>query len=456
MSSVIIVVIVLVLVLINGLYVASEFALIGVSRATIETDAEAGNRAAQRVRSILADPRQQDRYIAATQLGVTFASLGLGMYGEQHLARELEVWFKPMGESAWISAHLLASILAIALMTILHVVLGEMVPKSVALANPRKAVKSTVAIGLTTKIVFLPLVLLLEWLGNRVVRLFGIDRSASYGQLHTAEDLMHIVRASQEGGKLTTESGKALSEMFDFTSQKAEEVMVPRVNIHGMNLGATPAEIRQVLREGQHTRYPVHEEDLDEIIGMVHIRDLLQLLRTSQPLERALVRPITFVPETMPVDRVLGVMRREKTHAVIVMDEQGGTAGLLTVKDLFEEVVGKIEEGAVEVEGRLEAFRDEDGRMHVLGTLRIDELAEVLVAEFEGFGEDPHADPELTVVTEVLPPTDAETVSGLVLLQLGRPARVGDTVVHGRIRLVVIEVEGRGVKQCLVEATGAS
>lgn len=456
MTSVVIVLIVLALVLVNGLYVASEFAMVGVSRASVDAEVEAGNRTAKRVRAILRDPRQQDRYIAATQLGVTLASLGLGMYGEQRIATQLLVWFEPLGESAWVSAHVLASIVAVGFMTIMHVVLGEMVPKSIALANPRSAVLFTVSIGLTTKFLLLPLVLLLEWLGNRIMRLFGIDRSEAHAHLHTEEDLMQIVRASQEGGELTSESGKALSEMFDFASLKAEEVMVPRVNIHGLTLGATTDEIRQVLKEGQHTRYPVHEEGLDEIIGMVHIRDLMQLLRHSQSLERAVVRPITFVPETMPVDQVLGTMRREKIHVVIVMDEQGGTAGLLTVKDLFEEVVGKIEEGAVEREGRVEAFRDEDGRMHVLGTLRIDELAEVLEEEFPGFAPDPQADPETALVTELLPPTDAETVSGLVLLQLGRPARVGDTVMHGPIRLVVIEVEGRGVRECLVQTNGGS
>jgi CBS domain containing-hemolysin-like protein len=456
MTSLVVVLVVLVLVIINGVYVASEFALVGVSRALVDADAESGDRKARRVQAILDDPRQQDRYIAATQLGVTFASLGLGMYGEKNLAGLLMEWFAPLGEAAWISAHLVASIAAVGIMTVMHVVIGEMVPKSIALANPRIAVQWTVSIALVTKTLLLPLVLLLEWMGNRIMRLFGIDRSDGGEDQHTPEDLMEIVRASQQGGELTSESGKALGEMFDFASLKAEEVMVPRVSIHGLTLGASTEEIRQVVKEGQHTRYPVHEEDLDEVIGMVHIRDLLQCLRSSESLQRSMVRPITFVPETMAVDRVLGVMRREKTHAVIVMDEQGGTAGLLTVKDLFEEVVGKIEEGSVEVEGRVEAFRDEDGRLHVLGTLRMDELTEVLEEEFEASIFGLEAGWEAMGASQVLPATDAETVSGLVLLQLGRPARVGDTVVHGGVRLVVIEVEGRGVKQCLVEATAGS
>ena len=429
MTTVAIILIIFGLVLINGVYVAAEFALIGVSKSSIDNMAEEGHGGALRVRAILDNPRQQDRYIAATQLGITFASLGLGMYGEHEVALRLQPWFTEIGGAA--TAHVVASILAVALMTFLHVVLGEMVPKSMALASPRRAVFATTPIGLATKFVFFPLVVTLEWVSNRIMRLFGIDRTRDESSHHTTEDLIHIVEKSRARGQLRTESGRALSEMFDFSSLKADDVMVARVAMHGLLLGATPKDISQVIKEGQHTRYPVYEEDLDEIVGMVHIRDLLQLLRDWAPLQRAQVRPITFVPETMTLDRVLETMRRDHTHAVIVMDEQGGTAGMLTVKDLFEEVVGTIEEGAVDLEGRVEAFRDDDGRLHVLGTLRVVELAEVL-------GKD-------------LPDTDAETISGLVLLQLGRPAQVGDTIPHGPVRLVVIAVEGRGVKECLVE-----
>jgi CBS domain containing-hemolysin-like protein len=426
-----VVLIIFALVIVNGMYVAAEFAMVGVSRLSIDTMAEEGHRGAMRVKSILDNPRVQDRYIAATQLGVTFASLGLGMYGEKTLATALSVAFAGLGEAGFWTAHLVATIVAVGILTYLHVVLGEMVPKSIALSRPRRAVFMTVPLVIGTRVFLLPLVVALEWVSNRILLLFGIDRSnAEESSHHTEEDLLHIVRESHKKGELRSESGRALSEMFDFSSLKSDDVMVARVAIHGIPLGATPEDISQVLKEGQHTRYPVYEEDLDQIVGMVHIRDLLSLLRSWKGLTREHVRPITFVPETMTLDRVLGAMRRDRTHAVIVMDEQGGTAGILTVKDLFEEVVGTIEEGDVDFEGRIEAYRDDAGRLHVHGTLRVVELAEVLDRE--------------------LPPTDAETISGYVLLQLGCPAQVGDTVRYGPLRLVVIAVEGRGVKECLV------
>jgi CBS domain containing-hemolysin-like protein len=424
--------VVLALVLLNGLYVAAEFALVGVPRGSIHALAEAGHRNAIYMRGILEVPRRQDRYIATTQLGVTLASLGLGMYGEKGLAALLEPLFVDLGTGGTITRHVIASSGAIALVTFLHVVLGEMVPKSIALARPVAMVNITAPIQRVTQVVLFPLVTGLEWVSHKLLRGIGIDRGLEHdGTHHTPEDLAHIVELSRAAGGLRSESGKALAEMFDFSTLKADDVMVPRVAMYTLELGATPDEIAAVVREAQHTRYPVHEGDVDEIIGMVHIRDLMLLLRKWRPLAQELVRPISFVPETMALERVLAVMRRDQVHAVIVMDEQGGTAGMLTVKDLFEEVVGTIDEKALDPVGRQEAYRDAEGRLHVFGTLRIAELEEILALE--------------------LPAIDAETVSGLVLLRLGRPAKVGDVVVHGSVRFVVIETEGRGVSECLVQ-----
>lgn len=420
------------LVLLNGIFVAAEFALVGVNRTAVDALAAGGNARAVALRETLQNPRAQDRYIATAQLGVTFASLGLGMYGEEMVAGAIESWL--LGDSlvGQVTAHAIGFWVAVGLMTYVHVVFGEMIAKSVALGNPLRVAFFTGPITRGLGFLLRPMVVGLEWMSNTLLRLMGVDRSESgEGQMHTAEDLAHIVEHSTEGGELGGEAGRALSEMFDFHSLKADDVMVPRVAIHALQLGAGPEQIQEILREAQHTRYPVHDGDIDAIIGMVHIRDLLLLLRRWLPLQRELVRPISFVPETMELNRVLAVMRRDHTHAVIVMDEQGGTAGMLTIKNLFEEVVGTIEEGAVEVEGRQEAYRDAMGRLHALGTLRVDELEEIVDVE--------------------VPEIDAETISGLVLLKLGRPAQVGDTVRHGAVRLVVVEVEGRGVKDCLVE-----
>ena len=425
--------IVALLILLNGVYVAAEFALVSVSRANVAQLANKGSRLAGVLRGILRDQRQQDRYIATTQIGVTLASLGLGMYGEHTLGRGLAGWFEGLGDARWFAAHTVASVVAVGLFTVLHVVHGEMVPKSLALVSPRRAAFLTLPIVLATRFAFYPLVRSLEWASHRILKLMGIDRSAaSVSQYHTAEDLLQIVDESRKGGKLRAEAGKVVMDLLAFGNLKAEDLMVPRVSLVGVQLGSTADELAEVMSRVQHTRYPVYQDSLDHIIGMVHIKDVITLVQDGRALDRDIVRPIPFVPENMDVNRVLGVMRRDCTHIVVVMDEQGGTAGLLTMKDLFDEVAGPIEE-AHHKDPRPEIYRDPKGQLRVAGTVRLDELAEA--------------------VGHTLPKSDAETVSGLVLLHLGRPAIVGDVITHGNLHLLVATVEGRGVKECLVLET---
>lgn len=434
MDSLIVVLFVALLILLNGLYVAAEFALVSVPRANVARLANKGHRLAQLLRRVLQDQRQQDRYIATTQLGVTLASLGLGMYGEHSLAAKLTPWFQDLGmDSPWIAAHGVASLVAVGIFTVLHVVLGEMVPKSLALTSPRRAAFITLPLTLSTRFLFYPVVRGLEWSSHRMLKLLGIDRSAtSVSQYHTAEDLMQIIEHSQKGGMLRTEAGEVVKDLLEFGNLKASDVMMPRVSVAAIKLGSTAEELAGVLSAAPHTRYPVYEEDLDHILGMVHIKDLIVLVRDGRSLEKNLVRTIPFVPENMDVNRVLGVMRSHRTHMVAVMDEQGGTAGLLTMKSLFDEVVGPIDE-AHHKDPRPEIYRDPRGQLRVAGTVRLDELDEA--------------------VGRSLPESEAETVSGFVLLQLGRPASVGDVVTHGDLRLLVVAVEGRGVQECLVLET---
>lgn len=435
MDSLLVILVVALLILLNGLYVAAEFALVSVPRANVAQLAERGHRVAAMLRNILRDQRQQDRYLVTTQLGVTLASLGLGMYGEHTLARGLEPWFAGLGSAGaqWSAAHAVASLLAVAIFTVLHVVLGEMVPKSLALASPRRAAFLTLPLTLTTRLVFYPAVRGLEWSSHRLLKLLGIDRSAtSASQYHTEADLLQIVEHSRKGGKLRTEAGKVVMDLLEFGSLVASDVMVPRVNLAGIELGTPADELVRILGEVPHTRYPVYQESLDHIVGMVHIKDLIRLVRDRRALGKGVVRTIPFVPENMDVNRVLGVMRSHRTHIVVVMDEQGGTAGLLTMKSLFDEVVGPIEE-AHHKDPRAEIYRDPSGQLRVAGTVRLDELAEA--------------------VGRALPESEAETVSGFVLLSLGRPASVGDVVSYGALSLLVVAVEGRGVQECLVLET---
>jgi CBS domain containing-hemolysin-like protein len=203
--------------------------------------------------------------------------------------------------------------------------------------------------------------------------------------------------------------------------------MVPRVRITGIPLGSTPGDIRNLLRQSAHTRYPVIENDLDHIVGMIHIKDLLRLLLRSESVGQRHARPLPIVPETAPIDTVLASMRRNHTQMVIVLDEHGGTSGVVTLEDLFEEVVGDIDEGPGSTP---QPYRDRDGRLRVPGTMRLDELGQFFDLDLEH--------------------EEVDSVSGLVLTLLGRPPQVGDTVRYDRLEIEVTAVKGHGVEECAV------
>jgi len=238
-----------------------------------------------------------------------------------------------------------------------------------------------------------------------------------------------VVRESQEGGLLPRETCAVIRSMFEFGERTAGETMVPRVRVTGIPLGAMPDLLADTLRRARHTRYPVTEGDLDHILGMVHIKDVLRLLREGRPVTRADARPVPFVPAPAPLDDVLTVMHRQRAHLVVVMDEHGGTAGVLTSDDIFEEVVGEIDE-AREGDALPEVYEDAASRLHVAGTVRLDEVGDRL--------------------GRVLEHEEVDTVSGLVLALLGRPSVVGDAVTYEGVQFEVVAVTGHGVEECLV------
>lgn len=421
--------IIAVLVLLNGLFVAAEFAIVGAPRASIERRAAEGNRVARKVFGILKDPVRQDRYIATAQLGITVASLGLGMYGEHVLAEWLFHYFEPLGKMRWVSAHVPASVAAVGVLTFFHIVVGEMVPKALALQQAERTALWVTPPMLWIQFAVYPLVIVLNGLGNVVLRLFGINRQEGSGeQYHTPEELQFVVRDSQAGGLLRKESARMFQEIIELADLTAASVMVPRVRVTGIPVGATPGEVAEILRESPYTRYPLYEENLDQIVGSMHIKDLLRRLEKPNPIAPADARPVPFVPETATVDTVLAAMRQARTQLAIVMDEYGGTAGLITIEDLFEEVVGDVEEGSG---GPPRSFRGVDGRLHVAGTVRLDEVGDYLGV--------------------VLEHEEVETVSGLVLGSLGRPPVVGDSAVYEDVRFEVTAVEGNGVGECVVD-----
>jgi CBS domain containing-hemolysin-like protein len=420
-------VVITLLILLNAVFVAAEFALIGVPRAAIEKRASEGHRAAKMLIRIIRDPSLQDRYIATAQIGITFASLGLGMYGEHTIAVWLYGFLGNVGAPSWIVAHTSASALSLILLTYLHIVLGEMVPKSLALQYAERTALFIAPPMTWTKFFIYPLVVGLNALGNGILKMFGVQRQITSGHFIASEELGYLITECQAGGMLREEAGEVLKDLLKFGELTAGEVMVPRVRIVGIPLGSGLDELKTIISTWRHSRYPVYEGDLDHIVGAMHIKDILRLILDKRSPVRDDLREIPYVPETVKLEGVLAAMRRKRTHLAVVMDEFGGTAGLLTIEDLFEEVVGDIEE---DVTAPAEAYSDPKGRLNVSGTLRLEEVGDLVGRTFQH--------------EEVI------TVSGLVLTLLGRRPRVGDVVVYDNIRFEITDVRGRGVDRCVV------
>ncbi|MBA3642370.1 MAG: HlyC/CorC family transporter, partial [Acidobacteria bacterium] len=327
------------LILLNAIFVAAEFAIVGAPKMSIDKRAADGNRLARVVQSVLRDPQKQDRYIATAQLGITVASLGLGMYGEHVLADGIYHYLGGSGGPAFLASHTFASVVAVTILTYFHIVVGEMVPKSLALQRAETMALWITPPMLWTKTLFYPFVVGLNGLGNLTLRMMGVQRQVSHAeQYYTPEELALIVQESEELGALRTDASQVLQELFEFGDLTADQVMVPRVRITGIALGSTPDEIRELLGSSPHTRYPVFEHDLDHIIGMIHIKDVLRLLLNNETLAQDHARPLPLMPETAELDDVLASMRRKRTQMVVILDEHGGTAGIVTLEDLFEEV----------------------------------------------------------------------------------------------------------------------
>jgi len=412
----------LLFVAINGVFVAAEFGLIASPKPALERRSSNGDQRARRVLDVLKSPARQDQYVATAQLGITLASLGLGMYGEHELARIFADYLRPLSLPREVA---LATTLALVILTIVHIVIGEMVPKGVALQNPERTATIAHWPMQTMLIVFYPFVALANATARLCLRLVGIRRARNvHEQLYTPEELQLIVEESQRGGALRGESADILHELFEFGDLTASQAMVPRVRVVGIPVGTTPAALRQIILKNRRTRYVVYDGDLDHVVGVLHAKDLLRRLMQGEAVTATDVRRIPVVPATASLDDVLATLQRDRAHVAVAIDEHGGTAGIISLEDLFEEVVGDIDEGAPKAPPIVPS---PDGSFRVAGTVRLDELGQLFDLDLEH--------------------EEVESVSGLVLARLGRPPVVGDSVEYGRIRLDVTATSGRGVQE---------
>jgi len=405
---------VLLLVAANGFFVAAEFALVTVRKTRVDQLIAEGNRRARLLRQAVTDP---DSYIAATQLGITMASLALGWVGEAAIAEWLEPLFASL-PAPWAaaSAHSVAVTIAFAFITALHIVFGELAPKTIALQHSeRTALVVTAPIHLF-KVAFWPFIALLNGMGRRAVGVLGLKAPSGHSMVHSEEELKMLVTASQEAGVLEEDEEQMLHRVFGFGDLTAGHVMVPRTEMSGISADATLDEVIDLLSRQPHSWLPVYREGVDDIVGFLHVEDLFRALRQPPGAFKIAdhLREALTVPETLTADEVLEEMKRHRTLHAIVIDEYGGTAGLVTFNGLMERIVGEVGSEFSQPGTRISVLPD--------GSALIDGLA--LTADVnEQFGL--HIDE--TVYT---------TVGGFVLGCLGRRARLGERV----------ELEGRTLR----------
>lgn len=340
MDSLTTIAIVTALILANGLFVAAEFAIVGVPRLAIERRARAGERVAAIVGHVIQDGRRRDRYIATAQIGITLSSLGLGMYGEHALAAWLVDHLDATTLPAWVSVHAVASVVAITTLTYFHIVIGEMVPKTFALQHAEKTALAVTPLMMVAQTMWLPLVAGLNALGDRLLRGIGLSQQgASNERYYTPEELQVVIEESQQAGLIRGETGRLIAEIMEFGESTAASIMVPRVRMAAIPIGETPEELVRRIAAAPHTRYPVYRDKPDDVVGFIGVKDLLRLVLAGEAIGQQHVRPLPVVPETTSLDRVLAAMKQDATPIALVVDEFGGTAGIVTLEDLFAEVV---------------------------------------------------------------------------------------------------------------------
>lgn len=411
----------------NGLLVATEFAYVAVRRTRVEQLAAAGQA---RARLLLASLHELDSYFAAIQLGITMASLALGWLGEPVLARLFDPAARAItaGWAADAVAHAAAVVVAFAVITSLHIVVGELTPRAIALQRPEPT-----ALWLALPMAFLrrilsPFVWVLSQAGRLVVRPFGIGPAAVHEASLSAEELELVIEASARAGLLSTSELLLARRALEFSAIQADQIMVPRTEIVALDAEATIDEVLDAVRSRRHTRYPVYEEDLDHILGILDAKDLIELVHRGERAWRPLVRPAVAIPESVSVEVAVAAMRARQVQIVVLIDEHGGTAGILTADEVLYRLLGRWLGGGRE---GVEMVRPlATGNVLLSGLALIADVEEVTGAE--------------------LAREDYDTVGGFIMTRLGRIPRVGDRVDVPGYQFRVMAMDGRRVDRVLV------
>lgn len=422
----------------NGFFVSLEFALVASRRTRLETLSREGKAVARLALHMM---EHTDLYIAAAQLGITLASLALGWVGESTVAAIvyplLDVLFgHGMGT---VASHVVGTVLSFTLITFLHIILGEQVPKIIAIREPEQVALVVARPMQVFTLVFRPFIWVLDRATALVLRLLGVKEVVGHHRAYSLEELKLLVEQSEEQGLIPVQEREILSRVFDFGQRQVHEAMIPRPEIVGISERATVDELLQIFKEHRHARFPVYEEDLDHIVGIIAIKDVLALLadhpevRNKPIKELGIIQPALAVPETLLISDLFQEMRDKHVQMAIVIDEYGGTAGLVTLEELTEEIMGRVTDEWVREEPQI--LRVSPNTFEVNAQLRVDEVNEELGLS--------------------IPENDLyETVAGFLLYHLGHVPQVGETYRWDNLLFRVQSMKGPKIERVSITLLG--
>ena len=422
MVTLLYILIVILLVCANGFFVASEFALVGVRRSRVETLAAQGSRSATRLLGLL---DHLNAYISATQLGITMASLALGWIGEPVVAHMLEAPLR--GRVSDVALHTISFAVAFTIITFLHIVLGELAPKTMALERAeRVALAISWPLHAFYKVFYWP-IRLLDWAGTRTVRLFGLRPSSDHASVYTEDELRHLIDVSRQSGHVQADEQQLINRVFEFSDAEVREAMVPRTGVEALPVTSTLEEARAAFRSTGYSRLPVYRDRLDDIAGLLFRKDLDMGRAHADTFDlEKLVRPPVFVPATASLGGALKQMQSSRVHFVFVLDEHGGLEGILTLEDLLEEIVGEIDDEYDE-ETRSQCVEQPDGTFLLDGMLAVRDANRRFEMELPEDG-------------------GYTTIAGFLMAQAGRVMKPGDRVEYEGAAFAVERVERRRVR----------
>jgi len=413
-----------VLILLNGFFVAAEFAMVKTRGSRIDALAAEGNVRAKFAQKILGN---LNAYLSACQLGITLTSLGLGWLGEPTIARMLEPLFMRMNvpESA---IHVISFLIGFTIVTAFHITIGEQVPKTYAIRRAEQVTLwSAAPLVLFYKLMF-PLIWCLNEASNWMLRKSGIEPETEHEAVHTEEEIRLLVKESHKNGYIDNTELALVDNVFEFTETIGREIMIPRTEMACLDANLTFAENLEIATTEMRTRYPVCDPDKDNIIGFVHIKDLLKAAKDGLEDIRAITRPLMHVPETMPISTLLRQMQKKRTEIALLIDEYGGTSGLVTIEDILEELVGEIHD---EFDPARPSIEKKDANTHsVDGLLHIEEFNDY-------FGLDIETD-------------DYDTIGGWVYAQLETPPAKNQRLRFQSYEFIVDEVDHLRISRIIV------